>query len=379
MDINLPITSFFNKKNSNKKEDIFFHFSLKTDDRTDLIYLEKYKKNPSLRYRHKWLTCFEPENHLDNLVEKLISSYFYKNNINIFGYSFKDDTTLNRLKVIFSNSKFQHNIKTSTEIGLPSNGACLDSLFKFTSSDNFEEITKLNGKADILLVRHVIEHSWDVVNFLKCLKLLISKDGLIVFEIPDCENGLRKGMQTLLWEEHASYFTEESLIKILNINGFGIEEVIRYPNQIEDSIVVITKLDNQKVIFNNEQKGKFLLETFKDNFEKNKLKIRNQIEEMISLGYKICMFGAGHHASSFVSINEISNYVDFVVDDNEFKQEYNLAGSEIPILSSSVLAKKDHPIFLLLTTNPEINFKLNKIIKDLNQFIIVKSIFDFYK
>ena len=357
MDKYLPLTSYFNKKNATKKNNIFFKFSLKIDENSDLIHLKKFENNPKLGYRHKWLTCFEPEKHLDNLVEKLISSYVYKNNINIFGYSFKDDSTLNRLKVFFSNSKFQHNIKTSSEIGLPSNGACLEKLFEFTSSDNFKKVTKLNGKADILFVRHVLEHSWDIVNFLECLKLLISEDGLIVFEIPDCENGLKSGMQTLLWEEHASYFTEETLKNVLNINGFGIEEIMRYPNPIEDSIVVITKLNNKKVIFNDSKKGMHLLKTFKDNFEKNKIKIRNEIKEMISLGYKICMFGAGHHASSFVSINEIYNYVDFVVDDNEFKQEYNLAGSKIPILSSSALSKKDIPIFLLLTTNPEIDYK----------------------
>ena len=64
----LPITSFFIKRNSDKEKSIFFRFSLKYNEFNDLIYLEKFKNNPNLGYRHKWITCFEPEKHLDNLV-----------------------------------------------------------------------------------------------------------------------------------------------------------------------------------------------------------------------------------------------------------------------------------------------------------------------
>ena len=85
--------------------------------------------------------------------------------------------------MFFSKDKNEHNIKNSREIGLPVTGACLDKLFKFTSKS--QKISYLNGKADILFVRHVLEHSWDIKNFLENLKLLISENGLIIFEVPD--------------------------------------------------------------------------------------------------------------------------------------------------------------------------------------------------
>ena len=73
-------------------------------------------------------------------------------------------------------------------------------------------------------------------------------------------------MQTLLWEEHASYFTEESLSKVLNMNGYRVLEIIRYPNQIEDSLVFITKLDQIKVNLNSFKKGALLLKSFREKF-----------------------------------------------------------------------------------------------------------------
>ena len=41
---------------------------------------------------------FRTKKHLDNLVDRLIRDFFYKSNLNIFSYSFKDDSILERLK-----------------------------------------------------------------------------------------------------------------------------------------------------------------------------------------------------------------------------------------------------------------------------------------
>ena len=53
MDKYLPLTSYFNKKNATKKNNIFFKFSLKIDENSDLIHLKKFENNPKLGYRHK--------------------------------------------------------------------------------------------------------------------------------------------------------------------------------------------------------------------------------------------------------------------------------------------------------------------------------------
>ena len=78
IDHNLPLTSLFNKKDSPKQNYIHFHFTLIADKDTDSIKLCNYKNNPSLKYRHDWLTCFEPENHLDKLTEILLNDFSLK-------------------------------------------------------------------------------------------------------------------------------------------------------------------------------------------------------------------------------------------------------------------------------------------------------------
>ena len=72
----------------------------------------------------------------------------------------------------------------------------------------------------------------------------MNKEAYIIFEVPDSERGLKSGMQTLLWEEHSLYFTEDSLFNTLQYFGFQIIEFFRYPNDIEDVLVVIAKINS---------------------------------------------------------------------------------------------------------------------------------------
>ena len=49
-----------------------FSFKLCSDKKTGLVYLENPFPVTELKPRYEWITCYEPEDHLDRLVEKLI-------------------------------------------------------------------------------------------------------------------------------------------------------------------------------------------------------------------------------------------------------------------------------------------------------------------
>lgn len=377
IDTYLPITSYFFKKDSKKSASNLFHFNLYLNNEFNYICLKNFKENPSLEYKHKWLTCFEPEKHLDELSVYLKENYILEDKKNIFGISFKDDSLIKRIKKITKNV---NNIKSSRELGLPVTGACLYKLFEFCNYENIGRIIQNQGKADILLVRHILEHSWNIRIFIETLKLFLKKDGIVIFEVPDSERGLKTGMQTLLWEEHASYFTKDSLFNFLLLNGFEIKKFFRHPNQIEDSLVVIAKKNKSNTDLKNcsNYDCDELLNEYVSKFNINKNKIKSKINKIISNGSEVYIFGAGHHASSFVSINNLNNKISFVIDDNSEKHAYCLPGSNIPIVSSLFLKDSKKKIHLFLTTNPEQNNKIKDRIYSINKFITIDSIFDFY-
>ena len=57
----------------------------------------------------------------------------------IYGYSFKDNSTLERIKNFSKLNKQNHLIKNSSQIDLPVDGVCLNNLLNYTNEINFKD------------------------------------------------------------------------------------------------------------------------------------------------------------------------------------------------------------------------------------------------
>ena len=86
-----------------------FPLSLSVSKESGLIRIIKPFPTSEIKPRFDWLTCFEPEDHLDNLVSEIIKLPGISNNSVFGGFSFKDDTTLNRLAKLGFNKTWRIN------------------------------------------------------------------------------------------------------------------------------------------------------------------------------------------------------------------------------------------------------------------------------
>ena len=68
-------------------------------------------------------------------------------------------------------------------------------------------------------------------------------------------------------------------------------------------------------------------------FDKTKQNIQKYFKDL-SKKNRICLFGAGHHGTTFINLFNLSQYFEFVVDDNEMKHEYLLPGTNLEIVGS---------------------------------------------
>ena len=375
-EITLPITSIFEGKEE-KKRNYLYKYNFKVCNKTARVFTEYLSNNPKIEYKHDWITCFEPEDHLDDLNEIISKENSKRKEAIIYGYSFKDDSLLERIKKVSLKKNLNYKIKKSKELGLPQKGACLNKLINFSKSSNFKKISEDEGKCDILIMRHVIEHFWNLEEALQAVKFLLKEDGYIIFEVPDCEEAFKNNQTTIIWEEHFSYFTKKTLYSTLIFNGFIVEKTLRYKNGLEDSLIFFSKpstknnLPKEKLSNLVIENKKIIKNFFNDIYEKKRY-LKNLFKSIKD--NKIILFGAGHHASTFVNFNECENFIDFVIDDNINKQNKYLSGTNLMIFRKAILKDLTNP-HIFLTTNPENQSSINKKILELNPSAKIFSIF----
>jgi len=170
---------------------------------------------------------------------------------------------------------------------------------------------------------------------------LLDKNGYAVLEVPDCERGFVDLDYNIIFEEHVSYFTENTLRNVIRLNGFDIVLFKVYPYPFEDALIAIIKKSNMKkvsILPENVTKETNLFTKFSQSFPILKKSIKSFFNDSCTKG-SIIFFGAGHHGISFVNIMEIGQYVDCFIDDVKEKHNYYTPGSCLPIHSSNFLTK----------------------------------------
>jgi hypothetical protein len=367
-----PVSNRFYSLDSDKFSPVF-PLSIKVSKNTGLIKLEKLFPVEELKPKHDWLTNFEPEGHLDELVEDMVKLPGIDSNSIIGAYSFKDDSTIERLnRKDFSNT---WRIDPEFDLGVDKYAGIETYQQEFTI-DKARKIKEKYGAADIFLVRHVVEHAYNISKFVNAIRLLIKPNGYIIWELPSCEKALSNGDPVMIWEEHIYYFTkftfEQFLIKEkICINNLRL---VSYP--LEDCIIAITQgdlngnadivIDKKAVNYEVERAKKYI-----ELIHQKKRTIPRKISNIRDRFGKVVIFGAGHFSVAFISILGMENLIDFIIDDNPDKKGKKLPGGSIPIVDSNFLNHKDITI-CLLGLNPQNH---NKIIKKHKNFINNGGIF----
>ncbi|MHC1753421.1 class I SAM-dependent methyltransferase [Humidesulfovibrio sp.] len=84
---------------------------------------------------------------------------------------------------------------------------------------------KIEGKFDVILSCHVLEHIEDVTPFFDGVKALLVPGGRFVLAVPDCTPYVDAGDPSMLIHEHFYYHTKDSLERMLREQGMRDIEV----------------------------------------------------------------------------------------------------------------------------------------------------------
>ena len=304
-----------------------------------------------VKSRFQWLTYNEPEGHLDDLVLRLRRLPGLEAGSRIVGLTYKDDSTLARFNRLGYANTYRY--EPATDFGLTDPCASLESIQGALDTATAARLAARHGLADVLLVRHVLEHAHDPVGFLKAAAMLVKPGGHLLFEMPDSEKFIRACDYSFIWEEHITYLCVQTLVALIGQAGLSLQDTIVYPYPLEDSLIGIVRNSPGEAPL---RQGNAALLADGENFARRYPEFRERLKSLLEnwqrSGKKTAIFGAGHLAAKFVNMYGLAHLIDCVIDDNPNKRALLMPGSRLAIRGSADLDARAIDL-CLLSLSPE--------------------------
>lgn len=131
-----------------------------------------------------------------------------------------------------------------------------------------------DSKFDLIYSSHVLEHIDNIQNHIKKISMLLTNNGKLIFSLPNFEKWVESSSPNTFSQEHPIYPTIENLSKILQSNGFKIEEIHEFMNH--SVFINAIYLNNQSRITKKNQN--------KEEYEKNLKLVTKFFENFRKLG-----------------------------------------------------------------------------------------------
>jgi SAM-dependent methyltransferase len=343
-----PIASRF--KRSAMESDEFCDLEVMGCRTCGLVQLRSIPAVEALRPRFDWLRYNEPEGHLDE-VASAVSGLVPRDKTAV-GLTYKDNSFLARLG----------------EKGISATGADLAAatLAQTAAAWGIETVADWLGSgeakdarrgAGLVVARHVLEHCDRPVDAVGAMLSWLGEGGLLLVEVPGCREALERGIPELLWEEHASYFTEPTLKRLLETSGAEIMSFSEHLYPFESSLVAMVKPAAVKPV---RLSGEHISmaqqfgQQVKEQVEATARGLRHRQEA----GKRTVLFGAGHLSCAFLALSRTADCVECIFDDTPQKQGLFLAGTQLPIVGTAALPAGE-PGLCLMAVHPSSEAKVH--------------------
>ena len=225
-------------------------------------------------------------------------------------------------------------------------------------------IVKEDGKADLIAGNNVLAQVPNLNSFVKGLKILLNKQGVITIEFPHLMNLVDESQFDTIYHEHFCYFSLYSVNEIFKYHGFKLFDVDEIPTHGGSlRIYACHAEDDSKAISENitglldkeRRKGYLELSTYLEFHENVKETKRKLLEFLIKAkreGKRIAGYGAPGKGNTLLNYCGImTDFIDFTVDRNPYKQGMFLPGSHIPIFDPGKIMEEKPDFVLILPWN----------------------------
>jgi hypothetical protein len=239
----------------------------------------------------------------------------------------------------------------------------IPTLVKFFGVTTAKELAAEGHQAHLLIGNNVLAQVPDLHDFVEGMRLLLTADGVITMEFPHLMRLLESNQFDTIYHEHFSYFSlavVEQLFAEHGLRIFDVEELPTHGGSLRiyachnsDSKRTCARVD--QLLKQEEDAGLDRMDAYCAFAERVKETKRKLLEFMITAkreGKQIVGYGAPGKGNTLLNYCGIrTDFLDYVVDRNPYKQGKFLPGTHVPIHQPEKIAETKPDYVLILPWN----------------------------
>ena len=218
---------------------------------------------------------------------------------------------------------------------------------------------------DFICCRHTLEHISPTAEFVNSIRKSIGKkDTPVFFEVPDISRILHEVAFWDIYYEHCSYFNLRSLAQLFRTCNF---EVTSLGKGYFDQYLLIEakpiKRQSQKT-FDGEESIELtskMVNFFSERYEQKLKYWENELERIKTEKRRAIVWGSGSKCVAFMTMLEIQDEIQYVVDINPHRHGKFIPGVGKQIVSPEFL--KDYKPQTIIVMNPIYSDEIRKMVE----------------
>lgn len=236
----------------------------------------------------------------------------------------------------------------------------IETIEVFLGDETGREISRVRGKADLLIANNVFAHVPDINDFAKGVANLLGPEGVVTFEFPHLLR-LVDGLQfDTIYHEHYSYLSFYSAQRVLagaGLRVFDVEELPTHGGSLRlfacHNSALHEECASVSKVIDDEKYAGVTASRFYETLQAGAEKIKNDLLVFLinekRAGRRVVGYGAAAKGNTLLNFAGVrSDLIPFVCDAAPSKQGQFLPGSHIPILSPSAIDEtRPETIFIL--------------------------------
>src|ERR1700719_2662229 len=247
--------------------------------------------------------------------------------------------------------------KVAVDRGIPT-------LTQFFGTRLASELARAGKQADLLAGNNVLAQVPDLCDFVAGMKILLKPGGVLTLEFPHLLRLMESRQFDTIYHEHFSYFsflTAEKIFEAHDLILFDVEQLDTHGGSLrifgrhkEDSSKPVTsRVKDMRAM--EQAAGLLHLESycsFAERVKRTKRELLQRLIEIKGAQKSIVAYGAPGKGNTLLNYCGIgTDFLDYAVDRNPYKQGKYTRGMDIPIYSPSKIGETRPNYLLILPWN----------------------------